>query len=102
MECLDTANCLKNEEFMLRNTYLNSIAWAESRKEKTPTSVKPKKKKQLQWLDKGKNERAKLEILNEDQDLINKDKVKPVTAHIGVEAKDVKSAMKNSGSAKTK
>lgn len=92
-EKLDTVDNLGNEDFMLRNTYLNSLAVGQINDNKTKKS---KRKLFVKWLDKGKNIKTQLEILNEKDDLINKSDIYPVTAHVGIQACDLKSAIKGS------
>ena len=89
---------------MLRNTYLNSLATNGLKLTENPeTGLKAKKKKlYVKWMDKGKNIKSQLEILNEDEDLINKDQVYPVTAHVGIGPEDLKPAIKTERKEKSK
>jgi hypothetical protein len=92
---LDTVENLKNEEFMLRNTYLNSLAINSNHNEGNKESVKKRLKKlSVKWLDKGKNIKTQLEVHNEDEDLINKQNVYPVTAHVGINSEDLVPAIR--------
>lgn len=85
---------------MLRNTYLNSLNKVEQLSEYKETALnKSKKKKQsVQWTDNGKDVKSKLEVLNEEMDLVNKERIHRVTVHIGVDSKDVKPVLKNTRS----
>ena len=85
---------------MLRNTYLNSLNKVEhTAEQKDSAASKSKKKKQsVQWTDHGKDVKSKLEVLNEEMDLVNKDRIHKVTVHYDVECKDIKPVLKNSRS----
>lgn len=99
--CLDTVHNLENEEYMLRNTYLNSLVAQKAHFNTRKDSSKIKHKKtnnNVQWLDKGKGVKEQLEILNQSQDLINKEKVSPVTTHVDIEYSSLKPIIKDSQS----
>lgn len=87
---LDTDNYIQNEDFMLRNTYLNSLA-----AEIIEGGKKVKGKKLIvKWMDKGKDIKAQLEDVNGSED--TKSKLYPVTAHIEISSQDLKPSIKSS------
>ena len=99
---LDTVGNIRNEDFMLRNTYLNSLAVQPNQYENTNKREKKwTKVLGVKWLDSGRNIKTKLEVLNQDEDLINKDTVYPVTAHVGINSEDLKSSIKVKGTKST-
>ncbi|CAI2382304.1 unnamed protein product [Moneuplotes crassus] len=91
VEKLSTVDNLQNEEFMLRNTYLNSLAAAQVTDKKKGL----KKKHTVKWQDKGLNIKAQLEEVHEKIEPSSETKVYPVTAHIGITSDNLKSAIKS-------
>ena len=98
-EKLDTVDNLKNEDFMLRNTYLNSLA----AKEVSDHKKSKKKHLSVKWQDKGMNIKTQLEDINQEKNLEEQEHVYPVTAHVGIHSDDLKSALKkNKANVKSK
>ncbi|CAI2383101.1 unnamed protein product [Moneuplotes crassus] len=94
---LSTVDNLENEEFMLRNTHLNSLPVVQ-----LPEKVVPRtRNKVVKWADKGLDIKTQLEEVHEKQRYRKAKRINPVTAHVGVSSGDLRSAIKFPSSMKS-